>query len=482
GPLGMEHSGTSTELLTNNPMASKGYQWDPMLERHLAKRVRPISSCAPAGAINSSVLDMTHWIRFQLAKGEYAGQRLLAAERFDEMRAPQVIMGPGVGYGLGWMLRQWKDRNIVEHGGNIDGFAAQVTLVPEEDLGYVLLANVTGAALQQGSIEIVLSSLLEEPKPVVAAWPEEQLQPYLGDYYLEALKANVTVNIDGGKLAIDIPGQTNFKMHWPNDAGHWVFELTDTIELSFAEAVDGQVPELTVHQAGMEMKAKRASADSGPDVGISLEEVLALAKKGFGEADASAYRIIGRTHMKHQGASGDFEMIVSTDQRFRRVADFGKFGRMETCFDGEDVWSRQPGRPVEKLLGVEREAAFAENILLLATCDWNALFEKLELRESTEVDGEAVFVIEGKPAHLPASKFYVSQDSGRIVHIDQGIIAAGIQTMTLRVEQGDFRQVGNLTLPFSSQSMHDATGLIENRVWSIEPYQVDDSTFVISEN
>jgi hypothetical protein len=44
-------------------------------------------------------------------------------EQTDEHR-------PGLDYGLGWFLRQWNGHKVVEHGGNIDGFNAQVALMP----------------------------------------------------------------------------------------------------------------------------------------------------------------------------------------------------------------------------------------------------------------------------------------------------------------------------------------------------------------
>ena len=40
----------------------------------------------------------------------------------------------------------------------------QVTLIPEEKIGYVLFANVTATALQQGSIALVFDTLLGEEK------------------------------------------------------------------------------------------------------------------------------------------------------------------------------------------------------------------------------------------------------------------------------------------------------------------------------
>ena len=43
-----------------------------------------------AGAINTSVADLTNWMRLHLGKGEFGGERLLPATLIDELHAPRV--------------------------------------------------------------------------------------------------------------------------------------------------------------------------------------------------------------------------------------------------------------------------------------------------------------------------------------------------------------------------------------------------------
>ena len=49
-------------------------------------------------------------------------------EALSEMWTEQIKIGSGIGYGLGWMLRDWQGQRVIEHGGNVDGFAAQMAL------------------------------------------------------------------------------------------------------------------------------------------------------------------------------------------------------------------------------------------------------------------------------------------------------------------------------------------------------------------
>src|SRR6185503_17337923 len=118
-----------------------GYKWNADTQTFEHLPIRDLVAIAPAGAINSNVLDMARWVRFQLAHGEFEGLRLISREAFDETWKTQNTMAPGGRYGLGWMLHEWQGQPYVEHGGNIDGFAAEVALLPEARLGLVMLTN-----------------------------------------------------------------------------------------------------------------------------------------------------------------------------------------------------------------------------------------------------------------------------------------------------------------------------------------------------
>jgi CubicO group peptidase (beta-lactamase class C family) len=106
---------------------------------------------APAGAIQSNVLDMAEFIKLHLAEGTAAGRRLLKTATVREMQAPHSVIPikttpqPDfayprffVGAGLGWILRDYRGRKVVYHGGSSGAVAA---FMPEENLGVAVLAN-----------------------------------------------------------------------------------------------------------------------------------------------------------------------------------------------------------------------------------------------------------------------------------------------------------------------------------------------------
>lgn len=109
---------------------------------------------APAGALISSVNDISQWLVFQMNKGVTpGGDTLLDKKYFDQMWAaqtPQSVSGwsattwPSThfkAYGLGWAMFDYHGRKVLGHGGGYDGFISNTTFVPEEKLGFVILTN-----------------------------------------------------------------------------------------------------------------------------------------------------------------------------------------------------------------------------------------------------------------------------------------------------------------------------------------------------
>jgi CubicO group peptidase (beta-lactamase class C family) len=161
-PLGMQHTSIDYASASADSARSHGYTWREDLALFEPASLRNTDAIAPAGSIYSSVLDMSQWLRFQLGEGELAGQRLVSAAALAETHTQQIEMAPGRGYGLGWSLSDWNDKRVIEHSGAIDGFAATVALLPEEELGLVLLTNVGTTPLQGTAKTLVFEALLTD--------------------------------------------------------------------------------------------------------------------------------------------------------------------------------------------------------------------------------------------------------------------------------------------------------------------------------
>jgi CubicO group peptidase (beta-lactamase class C family) len=109
-----------------------------------------VDNIAPAASISSSVNDLSHWLIAQLDSGRYNGKQVIPWQAIKRARYPQSIIREARHpfnsthfslYGLGWDLQDYEGSEIVSHTGGVDGFVTSVTLLPEENLGIVVLTN-----------------------------------------------------------------------------------------------------------------------------------------------------------------------------------------------------------------------------------------------------------------------------------------------------------------------------------------------------
>ena len=114
-----------------------------------------VSLGASAGAIQCNVVGLAKWQLAQLGHGEAAGgPRIFSEAQGDEMWAPQTLLplkGGGslakvsrshfLAYGLGWFLEDFNGLKRVSHPGVLSGMVTYQSLVPERNLGVIVLTN-----------------------------------------------------------------------------------------------------------------------------------------------------------------------------------------------------------------------------------------------------------------------------------------------------------------------------------------------------
>lgn len=150
-PLGMTRSNVSIGEMKSSSNAAIGYELQK--DGSISKMdYYDISGMSPAGSINSSVNDMSNWLITWINKGRFKGQEVIPANYVDEAISPQMVIAGGLpskefadihfsNYGYGWFLKSFKGHYRVGHGGNIDGFSADVTFFPSDNIGIVVLSN-----------------------------------------------------------------------------------------------------------------------------------------------------------------------------------------------------------------------------------------------------------------------------------------------------------------------------------------------------
>jgi CubicO group peptidase (beta-lactamase class C family) len=150
-PLGMERTQTSVLALT----ALDNIATPHITHRNnLAIPMAPWEASGAAGGIISSTSDMLAWLGAQLAEGKHGNTQVFPAAAQEECMRIHNALGKKLefsGAGLGWFIQERAGHAIVTHGGGYDGMYSRVILVPELELGIVVLTNsMTGLSSALG--------------------------------------------------------------------------------------------------------------------------------------------------------------------------------------------------------------------------------------------------------------------------------------------------------------------------------------------
>jgi CubicO group peptidase (beta-lactamase class C family) len=204
-------------------------------------RLSPIPYCqvdgiAPAGAISSSVNDLSKWVLALLNDGKAGARQVIPLAAIQATREAQDIVGSihhldGETnyelYGLGWFIQDYANRRLVMHDGGVNGYLTSVTLVPQEHLGIIVLTNTD----QNNFFDALRWEIMD-------AYFKMPFRNY-SDVYLANYKAGATIDNAADKRLRD-----SVAMNRPpalpvvNYTGKYVNDLYGTLEVTQGENND----------------------------------------------------------------------------------------------------------------------------------------------------------------------------------------------------------------------------------------------------
>lgn len=150
-PVGMTKTAALFERLKDKSNVIDGHAPVNGKVQVIARESLTVS--AAAGGINSNVTDLLKWVQVLLAQGKYGeglAKRLISEDVHRELWTPQTILPvrtPGpynthfAAYGLGFGLTDVNGYKQVSHTGGLSGMVTQITMIPELNLGIIVLTN-----------------------------------------------------------------------------------------------------------------------------------------------------------------------------------------------------------------------------------------------------------------------------------------------------------------------------------------------------
>ncbi|MDD4051215.1 MAG: serine hydrolase [candidate division Zixibacteria bacterium] len=190
-PLGMAHSGQDvfTTVLKNR---ATGHGGDGRTVYQAPYRDMPFTS--GAGSLYSTVNDLFLWDRALYT------DRLLSQASRDKMFTPYKG-----NYGYGWFIEQRDGRNVISHGGAINGFLANIDRFVDDTVVIITLLNYESTFSRAVNTGLAAIALGKGYKPLLVAEtatvPPEVLNAYAGTYRFD-FGAEITVSRDDRQLMI----------------------------------------------------------------------------------------------------------------------------------------------------------------------------------------------------------------------------------------------------------------------------------------
>lgn len=106
---------------------------------------------APAGAVISNIDELSHWLIALMNEGKYNGKQVLPASVLKATLQPAIALpntaGEALGYweilnsayGMGRQTASYRGKLLTFHGGDLPGFHSQISFMPNDKIGVIVL-------------------------------------------------------------------------------------------------------------------------------------------------------------------------------------------------------------------------------------------------------------------------------------------------------------------------------------------------------
>ncbi len=241
---------------------------------------RNIDEIGPAGSINSSVNEMTNWLLLQMNQGKVGDKQIISERSLLETQTPQIVSGGDlkydesfyVSYAMGWGVYVYRGHHILRHGGGIDGFTSNVTVLPKDKLGIVVLTNSSSPASglianlavdrllglsevphvqrakeaeAKGKDAAAKAKADEEAKRKKDTKPTLALSDYVGQYVHPAYQT-LTITRDGEQLKGDLHGLKFTLKHYHYDVFLGTDGVTNETKVAFQMNKAGELDRVAI--------------------------------------------------------------------------------------------------------------------------------------------------------------------------------------------------------------------------------------------
>ncbi len=181
-PLGMNRSTFDSPWALEDTLAAAYGHWF-WSGSDRTRHANPAPS-APAGGLVTTAPDLARFALMILGEGELDGNRILLPESVAEMLRMQMRAHAesDQGFGLGFAIREHPGQRMAWWDGSLSGAAARLALLPDADIGVVVLSNLANNEPTSVAARRILDAVAP-PRRVVESLPSEEELDSLAGFY-----------------------------------------------------------------------------------------------------------------------------------------------------------------------------------------------------------------------------------------------------------------------------------------------------------
>jgi CubicO group peptidase (beta-lactamase class C family) len=255
-PLGMEHSTFQQPLPPSlQPAMASGYR----LASDPSTVPFELVEAAPAGALTTDATDLAKFALAQLDGGSYNGAQILTAAALQEMHTPQGRPLAGMnGMDLGFYDENRNGLRIIGHAGDTGAFHADVHLLLDKGVGFIIMVNSTGTAGAADQVRVaIFRSFLDRyfpytpPQEATVSDPGKDAARVAGSYassrhtalrILNAIsQSSITSDANGQIEASELTHLSGVPKHWREVGPLTWREVAGQAHLKFVTDKAGEV-------------------------------------------------------------------------------------------------------------------------------------------------------------------------------------------------------------------------------------------------
>jgi CubicO group peptidase (beta-lactamase class C family) len=284
-PLGMNQTKALHSWITSKNVAMPHFMIDGKVEEIIKDTVDGVPA---AGAVNSTIDDITKWMQCMIDSSKYNGGRLVSEKTWMTLLKPQTFVTEEgfyptaqitkphfTTYAMGWFQQDYKGEKLNFHTGSLAGEIAIHGQIPDKKTGVYIFANLDHAearhALMFKALDVYALGETKDwekeffalykgirdqanateqatlAKKVANTRPSKALEQYVG-IYQDPVVGSIQVSLENGKLVasnVKIGKGVLQHFHYDTFLVEWEHKWQGKDPVQFMLAPSGEISAMT---------------------------------------------------------------------------------------------------------------------------------------------------------------------------------------------------------------------------------------------